>query len=323
MKQLRPVMLLLIILCGQGDATAQINEQYSLWNQNHFLINPAAAGSKYYTDVNLGFRRQWAGISDAPKTFYSTVHTVLNQAKNSERSSIRTSKTPNIQTRQRIKHALGFTAKSLDMTAFKTNEGLITYAMHLPINKSIRLSFGVSGGLKTLSFNESKAEVLLDGDQVYEAYAGSSNQMMGNINSGIYLYSDKFFFGYSASDLLQNDLNLISDEVVQQDRSKLSIRHQLMGGYHFDFTNDLRISPAVLIKQTGNNPASAELNTMVAYKQVISAGLGYRTEDAMSVLLGLQINHFLKAGYSYDYTLSQIRNQSTGSHEIFIGLTLF
>lgn len=314
---------LLLVFTFSNALKAQITEQYTLWNQNHYLVNPAAAGNQNYTDVNLGFRRQWAGVSSAPKTFYTTAHTVLNKAENTRRSAIRTGKTPQVNSVPRVKHAMGFTAKSLDAAAFRVNEGLVTYALHLPINKKVSLSFGLSGGVKNLGFNESKAAVLVDGDEVYEDYATSQNQLMGNINAGTYLYSDRFFIGYSASDLLQNDLNLTSVDVVEQDRSKLNIRHQLMGGYHFDVSNDVRLSPAVLIKKVGDNPMSTEVNTTLTYKQAISAGLSYRSEDAVSAILGLQINHFLKAGYSFDFTLSEIREQAAGSHEIFIGLTLF
>jgi type IX secretion system PorP/SprF family membrane protein len=317
------ITIFAISLFSVVSLKAQITEQYTMWNLNHFLVNPAAAGNSDYLDVSLGFRRQWAGVSDAPSTFYGTGHTVLNGPKISERSAIRISNSSTSKAKPRLKHAVGAKLGTIENGAFRKSEGLLTYALHLPILNDMYLSFGVSAGMSNLGFAESKAEVLRDADRTYEAYAAGRNQNMFNVNAGTYLYSDKFYIGYSASDLMQNKLDLIETTASLNERSQLKIRHQIIGGYHFDLNNDFRISPAVLIKQSGVSPISYDINTNVTYKQCISLGAAYRSEDAISALLGFKFNHLLKAGYAYDFSLSDIREQSSGSHEIFIGITLF
>jgi len=317
------ITILVIGLFSIVSLKAQINEQYTMWNLNHFLVNPAAAGNSDYLDVSLGFRRQWAGVSDAPTTFYGTGHTVLNGPKISERSALRISNSSTSKAKPRLKHALGAKIASIENGAFRKSEGLVSYALHLPITRDLYLSFGLSAGMTNMGFAESKAEVLTVGDRTYEAYASGQNQNMLNLNVGTYLYSDKFYVGYSASDLLQNKLDLIETTATLNERSQLKIRHQIIAGYHFDLNNDYRISPAFLIKQSGVSPVSYDINTTVTYKQSISIGAAYRSEDAVSALLGFRFNHLLKAGYAYDFSLSDIREQSSGSHEIFIGITLF
>ena len=51
-------------------------------------------------------------------------------------------------------------------------------------------------------------------------------------------------------------------------------------------------------------------------------GVSYRTEDAIAPLLGYQFKpnakSMLKIGYSYDVTTSQLKNYSSGSHEIML-----
>lgn len=302
---------------------AQITEQYTMWNLNHFLVNPAAAGNSDYLDVSLGFRRQWAGVSDAPTTFYGTGHTVLNGPKGAERSALRISNSSTSKARPRLKHAMGAKIGTIENGAFRKSEGMLTYALHLPVLNDMYLAFGVSAGLTNLGFTESKAEVLIAEDRTYEAYASGQNQNMFNVNAGAYFYSDQFYVGYSASDLMQNKLDLIETTANLNERSQLKIRHQIIGGYHFDLNNDFRLSPAVLVKQSGVSPISYDINTVLTYKQSLSIGAAYRSEDAISALLGFQLNHLLKAGYAYDFTLSDIRDQSSGSHEIFVGITLF
>lgn len=317
------IILSTAILFTLFSAEAQVTEQYTMWNKNHFLVNPAAAGNSDFFDIALGFRRQWAGVSDAPTTFYATGHTVLNQPKTAERSALRISNSTTSKTKPTLKHAIGFRATSVEAGAFGRKQGMLSYALHLPVTNEIYMSFGLSAGMTNIGFNAAKASVLSQGDRTYEAYASGANQNMFDMNTGIYVYSDKFYVGYSAGELLQNNLDLISTEVDLNDRSKLRVKHQVIAGYHFDLNNDYRLSPSILLKQSKGAPLSYDLNATITYKQGLYIGAAYRSEDAISALFGIHINHLLRVGYAYDYTLSEIKEASTGSHEIFIGISLF
>ncbi len=308
---------------------SQTAGQYTMWFQNHYLVNPAAAGNKNYTDVSLGYRKQWAGVKNSPQTIYATGHSVLNRPKTHQRSALRLSNTKNgVYRKQKdfskpmIKHALGGTLNSIDQGAFKRTEALVSYAFHLPIQRDLSLSFGLSGGLNSFGFDESIATVLDERDPVYQAYVAGENSNQLNINAGIYLYSDLFFVGFSSNQLLQNDLQ-IADIKTTAAQSNLKMQHILIGGYNFDLTNDFRLSPNVLFRATQSNPLTYEFGANLSYQQFINGGLSYRSDDAISIQFGIQANHFLKFGYAYDYTLSELSAVASGSHEVYIGLTLF
>jgi len=303
-----------------------------MWNQNHYLVNPAAAGNQIYLDAAMGFRRQWAGIKEAPRTFYATAHTVLNRPKTHERSALRISATNRNGVykskrkigRPMLKHALGASLNSSEFGAFERNEGMLTYALHLPVYKDISLAFGLSGGFNTYAFDQTKATVIVENDPLYDAYVNGQNENQFNVNAGTYLYSDQFFFGYSANQLLQNDIEVADVQATTNGGvNNQDIHHFIMGGYHFDLTNDFRLTPNVLLKMLTPNPLSYDINATLTYKQFIYGGLTYRSEDAISLMGGFQINHLLRMGYSYDYTTSELSQRASGSHEIFIGLTLF
>lgn len=309
---------------------AQTIGQFSMWNQNHYIVNPAAAGNLDYLDVAIGYRRQWAGIKEAPKTFYATGHTVLNRPKSFERSALRGSNIENLETykedkdasKPMLKHAVGASTSSNEFGAFQKTELMLTYAIHLPIHKNLSLSFGLSGGLNNYGFNESRATVITDNDPVYNAYLSGENANKLNINAGTYLYSDRFFVGYSANQILQNKLEL-ADVDLNSGVNSVQLHHFFIGGYNYDINNDFRVTPNVIVKGLKSNPISIDVNTTITYKEAIYLGLTYRTTDAISIMGGFQFNHFLRAGYSYDYTISDLKGQANGSHEIFIGLTLF
>jgi type IX secretion system PorP/SprF family membrane protein len=320
-------ILTLSFILFSGVVFGQVIQQYTLWNQNHYLINPAAAGNKDFADIALGFRQQWTGVSNAPRSYYASGHTVLNRPKSFQRSALYTSRTakPNTKLRGKrsyVKHALGGMLNAGENGAFKRTQALLTYAIHLPITNGLYLSFGLSGGLSNFGFDESKANVLYDNDPTYISYASSSNTNLFNADVGTYLYSDNFFVGYGAKQILRNQLNL-ADVSSENDPTELDIEHLISGGYNFNLSNDYRLTPNVLVRQSGNLPTSFEVNGTLTYKEAMNVGLTYRSQDAIAATFGFQFNHILKAGYSFDYTLSEIREESSGSHEIFIGVTLF
>ena len=80
------------------------------------------------------------------------------------------------------------------------------------------------------------------------------------------------------------------------------------------------IMPSVLVKSDFSFTA-AELNARVRYRKFLSAGLGYRWNDAVVVTLGAEFKNFY-IGYSYDYATSAIHNASSGSHELFVGYSM-
>ena len=69
--------LLLLILCLNVRLYAQQRPQYSQYLLNSYLLNPALSGIENYTDVKLGYRQQWAGLQDAPKTAFVSAHWAL------------------------------------------------------------------------------------------------------------------------------------------------------------------------------------------------------------------------------------------------------
>lgn len=84
----------------------------------------------------------------------------------------------------------------------------------------------------------------------------------------------------------------------------------------FTLTDDLKLKGQAMIKAVQNAPLQYDLNANFLIKERIWAGVSYRSGDAVSALLGVQVNSQFVVSYSYDYTLSKIQKYSQGSHEI-------
>jgi type IX secretion system PorP/SprF family membrane protein len=79
------------------------------------------------------------------------------------------------------------------------------------------------------------------------------------------------------------------------------------------------IKPSVMVKYVDKAPAIADFNVNVLLSNILWLGVGYRTNDAVVGMVELQLSKKLRIGYSYDYTLSDIQQYSSGSHEFMLG----
>ncbi|NDH90423.1 MAG: type IX secretion system membrane protein PorP/SprF [Flavobacteriia bacterium] len=76
--------------------------------------------------------------------------------------------------------------------------------------------------------------------------------------------------------------------------------------------------PSILRPNT--SAMTPELNFGIHYNAptFIYGGLGYRNQDAISLMAGYEILPSLRLAYSYDITTSALSGYSGGSHEIFL-----
>ncbi|HNI44876.1 MAG TPA: type IX secretion system membrane protein PorP/SprF, partial [Chitinophagales bacterium] len=84
------------------------------------------------------------------------------------------------------------------------------------------------------------------------------------------------------------------------------------------------LTPALLAKFVKANRPQAEINLRGAYIDTNNSneywlGVAYRTEDAVSILAGLDLGMGFNFAYSYDITTSKLNTVSNGSHEISLG----
>ena len=95
-----------------------------------------------------------------------------------------------------------------------------------------------------------------------------------------------------------------------------------MGGYNIKLTDPLfELRPSFLFKSDLAG-WQIDLNTNVVYDERFWGGISYRVNDAIALLMGLEMENGLRIGYSFDLVTSAIGRYGYGSHEIFIGYSL-
>lgn len=327
-KILIPFCFLLVTM----SLTAQQNPQYSQYLRNQFMVNPAAAGVYDFIDITIGGRWQWLGFDDSPKTSYLSGTFVLGKkSKPRYNPAFRTSsgpvRNPEIKTGN-LKHALGGQLIADQYGAFRRMSFNANYALHLPVSKNYNLSFGVKAGLSNNTFLQDKAVVLntLDpyqtyagGDTEYDDFVASqSSKMILDIGAGLYLYSNKMFFGIAADNLSKDFVEFGSGTA----NFNTQMHFNATGGVKIKLNENLTLTPAVLAKFMMPAPPSIEGSLQLEYKEWLWMGVSYRHTDAVVPMVGLNISEKFKFGYSYDYSVSRFNQVSSGGHEVVLGLML-
>ncbi len=314
---------------------AQSKPQYSQYMMNSYLINPAVSGIEDYTDIKTGYRNQWTDFPGAPVTYYVSANMPINKP---DRTS--TGATPNISKTIRRPlslstefrgtprvpghHGVGIVFVSDRIGAAVQNSLTASYAYHIPVSGTMKLSLGASGGITQYSLDFSKFQVKDNPDQAILA-SGQLTSIQPSINVGAWLYSRHFFFGISANQLIFDNFNYATKDAAAGSYSWLGTTNPhyfLTAGYRYEMNEDWVIIPSTMVKRVSQVPISYDINLKAIHKDRFWFGGSYRHKDAVVGLLGVNISSFINLGYSYDFTLSDINQRSKGSHEVVVGIML-
>ncbi len=92
------------------------------------------------------------------------------------------------------------------------------------------------------------------------------------------------------------------------------------GAYKINVGEKFKIEPSFLVKYANPAPIMIDGGLRVIYKDQIWLGGAYRHHDAVTALIGFLYKNYLSIGYSYDFTTSNLKKYSTGTHELMLGL---
>ena len=289
---IKHIIFVLAVLLS-AFAQAQQDPQFTHYMYNMSVINPA-----YSTDnpgvINIGglYRTQWVGAVGAPKTATLFVHSPVAK---------------------RIEMGLSVVRDEIG-DVVKENSIYADFAYVIPVSEKNKLSFGLKGGFTF--FDADFNGFQYSDTQPDPAFANNIQQTFPNIGVGTYFFSDKYYLGFSAPNLLKTKhlehQDAISTIGVEE------VHYFFTGGYVFDLNDRLRFKPAFMGKGVSGAPMAFDVTANFLYNNFFEAGVGYRLGDSVSGLVSFYITPTLRAGYSYDYTLSNLGDYNSGTHEIFL-----
>jgi type IX secretion system PorP/SprF family membrane protein len=283
-------ILIVFLIMLTGTAHGQQQPVQSLYMFDQTLLNPAYTGMHVQMSATFINRNQWVNFPGAPVTQTFSLHSSFFDA--------------------RVGGGMIFTR---DKIGIHQDYGVFfNYAYHLPVSRKGKLSMGLQGGFNHLS---SDYNMLTIRDLTDPNLQGRLTKMNPNFGAGLFYYTGDFFAGFSVPYLLEN--NIVDVEGVLSE-AKQSRNYYVHGGYTFRPNPNLMIKPFALMRMVEGSPFGWDANMTVVYKEIISLGTSYRSNDALVFLFELMLVQNLHMGYAYDYTLSEIRQYSNGSHELML-----
>lgn len=273
---------------------AQQLPQYSQYMLNELAINPAVSGKDEFTDMRTNVRHQWLGITDAPRTYMLSVHGPI--------------KYKNM--------GLGMNLFT-DIVGPTRRTGLnFSYGYHLKLEEDMYLSMGLSAGILQWGIDGSKLVLREEGDlSLLSTY---QNKLVPDFGAGVYFHKkNKYYAGLAIPQIYPAPIALYSNV---SSNSRLATQLNLNGAYTFDLDEDFKLEPSMLLKFERPAPIKVDLGVRCIYQEQVWVGVGYRHHDALSALIGYMYKNYLLIGYSYDFTTTNIRKYSTGTHEIMLGI---
>lgn len=269
---------------------AQQDPNFTLYNFNMNIINPAYAGSNDFSEANLAFRSQWLGEPNSPKTQTLTYSQPLKN---------------NLGIGMSIIHDKVFVLEETDIT--------VDVSYKLQLSESHLLYFGLKagGGFTNIDLTNAGAP---ENDPLFTE---NSSYFSPHLGAGFQLKHEKYYLSISTPNFLSGAR--YEKEGVVPTAVLNSLHFYLGGGYTFKINENLDITPALMTRHVSGAPSSYDISSTLDLYEKIKIGANYRVEETVSIYTLFTTTKKLRFGFAYDFNASEIRDANTsGSLELIL-----
>lgn len=289
-------VLYLLFILGTLTVTAQQDAQFTQYMYNTQVVNSAYTGSRENLGITGLHRSQWVGLDGAP-----------------------TSQTLSLSSPVSERVGLGFSFVNDEIGNGTIQDAFFqgVFAYHLPAGPAT-LSFGLSAGASFLNVNFAN----LTNYDASTAPVGSGDvykKFSPTVGAGIYFHNEKFYAGLSTPSFLKTE-HFDTDDTNDSSIYLENITWYGITGYVFDLGDKTKFKPATLVKLTNGAPLAVDVSANFMFNQKFILGGAYRINNALSGLLGFQLNEKLLMGLAYDKETARLGGETfnNGSFEVFL-----
>ena len=288
----KSIVILIMLLFNIWNAKAQQDPMFTQYMHNPVSINPAYAGSRGTLNFVAMDRQQWVGLDGAPKTLTLSVNSPF------------------------IGYNVGVGLSLIhDQIGPVKQTGIYAdYSYHLKVSTTTKLSFGIKGGVNMFDINLINLPGAENDDHILQN--GTRKMFLPNFGVGSYLYSDRFYLGFSIPKLLQN--SLLDNQNTLKKVNKEERHIFLTGGVVIDLAENIKFKPSTTIRMVSGSPVSAEFSAALLFMDQLWVGGMYRLGDSFGGMVKFDLSNQLSVGYSYDLTNSALQPYNQGTHEVYI-----
>lgn len=286
------IMLFVLLNCSINSVMAQLKPANAIYYFNEFLMNPALAGHEKVVNTTIGYRKQLTSFNNAPQNQFLAIDYGVDK-----------------------KSAVGIKFNNDDAGLLRQTSLAATYAFHLPLNKTDKLSFGISASVNDYRLNIS----LLEGD--------INDPEIDNVNQRkLYLDTD-FGMAYRTNNLTMQVSfpNMISSlNVRENSQSNYALFFSAIG-YKFN-TNLGIVEPKIVYRGIKGFKSILDIGTNVVFESATDIQFNlfglYHTSNNATAGFGVNFNQNYSFKGSYTFGTSQLIGYSNGDFELGIGFRL-
>ena len=289
--QIKKIIGFIAIVLFGVSTNAQQDPQYTQYMYNMNIVNPAYAGSYDALSINFLARSQWVGIDGAPKTLTFGMHSPVGK---------------------NVGLGLSVIADKIGPVEEQNVYGDFSYT--LKVGEGKKLAFGLKAGLTMFNLCLPCLETSDPGDAAF--LDQNANKLLPNLGFGAYYHTERFYAGAAIPNLLQTFH--FEKEGGQVTRAGERKHIFITTGYVFDLNEDIKLKPSAMLKAAEGAPLSIDLSGNLLFSEKFEVGLSYRLDESISGMVNVRARKNLRIGYAYDYTLTNLGNFNSGSHEIFV-----
>jgi type IX secretion system PorP/SprF family membrane protein len=307
MRQSRVLYLtfitLALLVLGSGVAYGQQEPNFSQYMFYGLNVNPGVAGNENAVCVTGANRMQWTGFGKengdvvAPRTYFISGNLPIKILRGGVGAVI-------------MNDALGY-ERTIGVKVGYANQRKLGFG---------KLGIGAQIEFNNRSIDFSKLKPANE-DPLLGQLGAKESEMLIDFSLGLfYRVPDSYYIGISGLHLVQTKGKPLVEGSSGNLAMKLDRTFFITGGYEFTFPGnpDFQLVPSVQL-ETNLSSLQIDANALLRFKELFWVGAGYRLNESVIVLLGVQYKDF-KIGYSYDINVNKLALPIFGgTHEFMLG----
>jgi type IX secretion system PorP/SprF family membrane protein len=260
-----------------NKAEAQQDPNFTLYNFNMNIINPAYAGTKDSPELNLVYRSQFLGIDDAPRTVS------MAYSKNVGRNL-----------------GIGISLINDKVFILKQTDVAVDISYKIKLSEQTKLYFGLKAGGGFTNIDLTRA---YDGGDD-PLFLENQDFFNPHVGAGIHVQNENFYITVSTPNFLKGKRY---EKQGNAPTVAIDNSHFYIGtGVNLSLSENLMVTPMFMMRNVEGVPNSYDMGAAFDIHKKIIIGMNYRVKEMISSYTLLNVSDKLKFGVAYDVTMSDL-----------------
>lgn len=313
---MKGIVLATLLAAGAVPALAQQQPQFTHYGLNSMYLNPAYAGIKGQTEVNIIGRYQYLNLGNS-----------LGDDNGSPRTGMVSASVPILP----INGGVGLVVYYDQAGVTKMTNAALSYSQHIKLGNG-QLGIGIQGIYTYIGKGTYRA---IDPNDVN--IPANASDYKFDAGAGLWYEAPKFYAGLSLNNLLRSEYTFKSNGTQGVASQYLGENHAYFTtGYNIEASSNVTVTPMVLVKAVlpgrydtkskydNQHNYSFETGVRATLNDQFWAGLNYRYDESISGLLGYGFgpDNRYRIGYAFDFIAFNQAARAFSSHEIMLSLRL-